>query len=249
MGTIAVIDVPEDAYLLSQSDVTLLDFTDYNNAILDPSIRVNVNPGNSSVAQDLEPEYCTINPNGKVGYVTLQENNAVAVVDLKKNELVGIVGLGFKDYSISGNGFDASNTSGVINIATHPVLGMYQPDAISSYRVKGQTYLVTANEGDARDYEGYSEEDRVKDLSLDPVAYPDAATLQQNDNLGRLNSTTATGDYDGDGDIDQIFAYGARSFSIWDAVGNLVFDSGDAFEQITAQAIPDYFNANNDNNT
>jgi hypothetical protein len=125
---------------------------------------------------------------------------------------------------------------------------MYQPDALASYEVDGQTFIVSANEGDARDYDGYSEEERVGDLPLDPVAFPDAATLQLDENLGRLNSTTATGDFDGDGDFDAIFAYGARSFSIWNAAGELVWDSGDALEQITAGAYPDDFNSTNDEN-
>jgi hypothetical protein len=125
---------------------------------------------------------------------------------------------------------------------------MYQPDAIATYKRWGQTFLVTANEGDSRDYAGYSEEVRVKDLTLDPTAYPKAATLQLEENLGRLKTTIATGDYDNDGDIDQIHSYGARSFSIWDSNGNLVYDSGDDFEELTALADPVGFNASNDDN-
>ncbi len=245
-GTIAIIEIPGSVHNLNQSDVTLLNFNAYDNAVLDPSIRVNMNPGNSSVSQDLEPEYCTISSNGKIGYVSLQENNAMAIVNLKRKKIRKIVGLGFKDHSIVGNGYDASNESASIDITTHPTLGMYQPDAIASYKVHGQTYIVTANEGDSRDYSGYSEEVRVKDLVLDPTAYPSAAVLQEETNLGRLKTTTATGDYDNDGDIDQIFSYGGRSFSIRDSRGNLVFDSGDMFEQLTAGLIPSGFNASND---
>ena len=51
-----------------------------------------------------------------------------------------------------------------------------------------------------------------------------------------------------DGDYDQLYSYGARSFSIWDAYGNLVYDSSDDFEQITAAMLPDDFNSNNDAN-
>ena len=43
---------------------------------------------------------------------------------------------------------------------------MYLPDAIASYTVKGSTYLVTANEGDARDWDCFAEEVRVKDDSV-----------------------------------------------------------------------------------
>jgi hypothetical protein len=163
-------------------------------------------------------------------------------------KITSIVPLGFKDHSEAGNGFDASNRDDAINIQTHPVFGMYQPDAIATYEVQGETYVVTANEGDARDYDGFSEEDRVKDLDLDPTAFPDADTLQADENLGRLNITTTLGDTDGDGDYDQLFAYGARSFSIWDAEGNLVWDSGDQFEQKLAALLPDDFNATNDEN-
>jgi hypothetical protein len=180
--------------------------------------------------------------------VTLQENNALAVVDVRKAKVTALVALGTKDHDTVANAFDASNRDDAINILPWPVVGMYQPDAIASYRARGKTYLVTANEGDARDYDAFSEEERVADLVLDPTAYPNAQELQLDENLGRLNSTTATGDTDGDGDIDLIHAYGARSFSIWSAEGELVYDSGSDFERITADLIPDDFNSTNDEN-
>jgi len=128
------------------------------------------------------------------------------------------------------------------------VLGMYQPDTIASLTVSGITYLITANEGDARDYDGFSEEDRIKDLDLDPTAFPDAATLQEDENIGRLETTTALGDDDNDGDFDRLFAYGARSFSVWSTGGALLYDSGDDIEQLIATEAPDDFNSNNDEN-
>jgi hypothetical protein len=136
----------------------------------------------------------------------------------------------------------------MINIANWPTLGMYQPDAIASYKTGGRDYIITANEGDARDYDGYSEEERVKDLDLDPAVFPDAATLQADENLGRLNSTTANGDADGDGLFETIYSYGARSMAIWNAEGELVFDSGDLFEQVIALELPEEFNSTNDEN-
>ncbi|BDD12500.1 hypothetical protein FUAX_49320 (plasmid) [Fulvitalea axinellae] len=60
---------------------------------------------------------------------------------------------------------------------------------------------------------------------MDPVKFPNATTLQDDAQLGRLKITTAFGDTDGDGDLDQIFGYGARSFSIWSTSGELVYDS------------------------
>ena len=51
---------------------------------------------------------------------------------------------------------------------------------------------------------------------------------------------------DGTEVFNQLYAYGSRSFSIWSAAGELVFDSKNEFEQITAAQLPELFNANND---
>lgn len=204
-------------------------------------------PG-ASVAQDLEPEYITVSSDSLTAWVALQENNALAVVDIEGARVTDILPLGYKDHSLPGNELDASNRDDAINIASWPVFGMYQPDTIANYETGGQRYIVTANEGDARDYDGFSEEERIGDLDLDPAQFPDAVELQTDENLGRLNATTTLGDVDGDGKYEALYAFGARSFSIWDANGNLVYDSGSDFEQITADRIPDYFNSNNDDN-
>ena len=136
------------------------------------------------------------------------------------------------------NGLDPSDEDG-INIRNEPVFGLYQPDAIAAYEVDGETFYVTANEGDSRD-----EDERIEDLELDPEAFPDAEELQTETELGRLEVSTIDGDTDGDGDFDRLISYGGRSFSIRDSKGNLVFDSGDAFAQITAEQVPELFNSN-----
>jgi Esterase-like activity of phytase/Secretion system C-terminal sorting domain len=144
--------------------------------------------------------------------------------------------------------FPNSGSAGKINIQSWPVFGMYQPDAIAQYTVGGQTYYITANEGDARDYTGYSEERRVgatgaTPYNLDPTAFPNATALKLNQNLGRLTSTIAGGDLDGDGDFDRIQILGARSFSIWNSSGALVYDSKDQMEVITSLLTPATFNS------
>jgi hypothetical protein len=107
---------------------------------------------------------------------------------------------------------------------------------------RGETFLLTANEGDSR----VSEETRVADETLDPVMFPDAITLQSPGNLGRLRITNGRGDLDGDGDFDELYAFGGRSFSIWSTSARLVVDSGDFFERVTAAAVPTIFNSNGD---
>ncbi len=202
--------------------------------------------GTGSAAADLEPEYITIE--GKTAFITVQEANAVAVIDDITQpgtiDLEDIQPLGAKDHSLPGNGLDTSDTDEAINIVTAPVKGLYMPDAIASYTANGQTYYVTANEGDARD-----EDERIEDLVLDPDAFPDAATLQTDEGIGRLQASTIDGDTDGDGDFDELYVYGARSFSIWDADGNQVFDSGDQFAQKIAADFAELHNSEGDADT
>ena len=238
-GSVSIIDVSNGVAGLSQDSVTTLGFEAFNGS--EDALRaegVRIFPDNS-VSQDVEPEYIAVSSDGTQAFVTLQENNAVAVVNLATQEIEGVVPLGLKDHSQEGNGLDASDRDGGINIETEPVFGMYMPDSIASFEVDGQTYYITANEGDAR-----SEDARISDLVLDPEAFPNAAELQQDENLGRLEASTIDGDTDGDGDIDQLYVYGSRSFSVWDDSGNQVFDSGDQIARITAEQTPELFNAN-----
>ncbi len=144
-------------------------------------------------------------------------------------------------------GLDASDRDSKINIRDWPLKGLYLPDGIAAYQAKGSTYLFTANEGDAREWPGLVEESRVSALTLDPIAFPNGATLKQNANLGRHTVTTTLGDTDGDGDYDQLFTLGGRSFSIWSSSGKLVYDSGSQFERITSFDSPANFNASNNN--
>ncbi len=221
-------------------------FNEFRKEDLDPTIRI-FGP-NARVAQDLEPEYIAVAADSKSAWVSLQEANAFAVLDIESARITAIIPAQLKDHSLPGNGLDASDRDGGINIRNWPVFGMRQPDAIASFQADGETYYVTANEGDARDYDGFSEEARLRSLTLDPTAFPDREMLRDNANLGRLTVTTANGDVDGDGDYDEIWAFGGRSISIYKADGTLVWDSGDDFERITAERYPEFFNASNDNN-
>ena len=199
----------------------------------------------ATAAADLEPEYIVTSADGTRAYVAMQENNAIGVLDLTTNNWLGVYGLGYKDHSVEGNGIDPSNEDGGIDIRTVPVRGLYMPDGMASFEMGGKTYLVTANEGDAREYDAYEDVARVKDLVLDETAFGGAeavALLQQDENLGRLNVSAVDGDIDGDGDIDVLYSLGARSMSIWEASDTgitQVWDSGDMLEQILAADFED----------
>ncbi len=181
---------------------------------------------NASFAQDIEPEYVTIDPSSDYAWVTLQENNGIAKVDLNNKMITDIFPMGLKDHLLDGNEIDASDRDGISgNFQNWPILAYFMPDAIETFQVGKTNYLITANEGDTRDYAAYGEEERVKDLDLDPTAFPNAEWLQKDENLGRYTATISKGDTDDDGDFDVIYGIGGRSFSIWDSSnGELVKD-------------------------
>jgi hypothetical protein len=144
------------------------------------------------------------------------------------------------------NRFDASDRDGKVELRHWPVLGAYMPDGVAALRVAGRDYFVTANEGDTRHYDAK----RLADVELDPHRFPAAAALQSNATLGRLKISAFDGDLDGDGDLDEVQAFGARSVSVWDSGGNLVADTGSLFEEVTALGLASAFNSNNlDNGT
>jgi DNA-binding beta-propeller fold protein YncE len=242
VGSVSIIDLSVGVENLTNEQVTTLTFEGIE---LDPAIRI-YGP-NATPAQDIEPEYVAVSPDSSTAYVTLQENNALAVIDLMSMQISAVAPLGFKDHSQAGNELDASKDDGAINIANWPIFGMYQPDAIAAYEVDGQVYLVTANEGDTRDYDGYGEEGELGETAVDE-AFAGLAELLVEEAILGLEIVTSTGDTDGDGDLDQLYLPGARSFSIWAADGTLVYDSGALIEQTIAELYPDDFNSSNDEN-
>jgi len=224
----------------------LIRTADFRSVPVPAGVRI-FGPG-ASAAQDIEPEYIAVDPDGRTAYVTLQENNAIAVVDIRHARVTKLLPLGLKDHRLAVNALDASDQNGpAIAPTTVPVFGMYQPDAISAFTHDGRTYLLTANEGDVREWGPYAEGARASTLTgrLDPTAFPAGLPSA----LRRLTVSTATGDTDGDGDLDQLHAFGARSFSIWTTDGTLVVDSGDQLERTVLALAPAAFNVSNSNNT
>ncbi|RAJ06792.1 hypothetical protein LX64_01919 [Chitinophaga skermanii] len=229
VGSVSIIDVK------NSFAVTTLDFSSFaGQAATLKSQGGRVFGPNASFAQDMEPEYITIAPDEKTAWVTLQENNMIAKIDLAAKTVTNMWPLGFKDYSLAINAIDPSDKDG-IKQRTVPVKGMYQPDAIAMLIDNGIPYLFTANEGDVREWDAYAEAKRVKDITLDPTKFPNAATLKTETELGRLNITTTLGNTDGV--YTELYSFGARSFSVWNGNdGKLVFDSNNELENKCIEA-------------
>lgn len=239
-GSITIIDISRGIAGASATQAYFTDFNSQIDTLRDQGVRI-FGP-NAAVAQDVEPEYIAVSSDSQTAYVSLQENNAFAVVDIPQRKITHILPLGFKNHNIQWNGIDPSDADGKLEIRNAPVFGMYQPDGIAVFDVDGETYIISANEGDSRDYDTFSEEARVEDIVLDEAAFPEAASIQTDETLGRLKITLTHGDTDGDGDFDELYAFGARSFSIWkvsDSDLSLVYDSGDTFEDIVFQLYTD----------
>jgi hypothetical protein len=238
-GTVSIINVTE-------STVETVGFDSFNmdvDALSAGGFRV-FGP-NATLAMDVEPEYVAVSDDSKTAWVTLQENNGVARINLESKQVEAIYPLGFKDYSKPGNEIDPSDKDDKTELASYPVFGIYQPDAIEYVKINGTDYIITANEGDAREYEGtpgFIEEERIEDIMLDPTAFPDAAMLQDETVLGRLKITTTLGDADGDGYFEELYNFGARSFTIWTGSGQMVYDSGNDIAMQTLNLTPDVFN-------
>jgi hypothetical protein len=246
-------------------------------------------PAGTSVAQDLEPEYMALSSDNTKAYVALQENNAMAIIDVATAHVDAIKGLGEKSWNgASGNKLDASNKdNGVGEFASYEQLvGLYMPDTVASFNVGGADYIISANEGDGREYiysttqqacetashswdgdeyeVGGDDEDATKYVNelddcisftdearggkiVDSVAasHPLKAALDDNNQLKRIKVVADKESYAAE---DNIVTFGARSFSIWNAQAELVFDSGDDIAK-NVFAIDDVnFNVTNDNN-
>jgi 2',3'-cyclic-nucleotide 2'-phosphodiesterase (5'-nucleotidase family) len=266
-GGVAIIDVSAG---FTAPTVTFANFTAYDsqvNALVTAGVRifskvVDVNGTPTRVyaapSVDFEPEYVAVSPDGRKAMVTLQEANAVALLDIATATFTSVVPLGEKDFRTLLADFsdrDGPGATASIKLTTgNPVFGMYMPDAIASYQVGGQVYYVTANEGDDRnDFLTPDETTTVGNAGydLDDATFPNEAALKNQASLGRLvvsNASGLRGDTDGDGDIDRILSYGARSFSIHDANGARVFDSADMIEKIVATQFPsNFFDGRSDN--
>lgn len=228
-GSISLIDVQRSGgFATTVNTATFNAFDGQEAALRAQGVRIQAGVA-ASIA--FEPEYIAVAPGGKTALVTLQENNALAELDLQKGQITRIVALGKKDFNAPGNAIDPSDQDGGVSFRNVPVKGLYMPDAIVSYSAGGKAFYVMANEGDAF----VDDADIVRlgnaAVTLDPTAFPDAAALKSNAQLDRLNILREGADGSGSStNITEIVTLGGRSFSIRDADGKLVYDSGNILE-------------------
>ncbi|MDU0435842.1 choice-of-anchor I family protein [Staphylococcus haemolyticus] len=253
-GSVSVIDVTGGPANVSANNVRTAMFTKEHQE----GIRA-LGPNAEDAYLNIEPEYIAVDSQSKYAYVTLQEVSAIAKVDIAKGQIVQVKGLPYKDHSLAQNAMDVSDEDGKFELRRVPVLGLLQPDGIDTYDYNGETYLLIANEGDSQDYEGYSEEKRVKklkdDIQLDARYYQGYTQAELDDmvgnglfddeQLGRLKVTTSHAFKDADGKYNALVSYGGRSFSILRASDlEMIYDSGSDIEQRVLDLLPERFNAN-----
>ena len=199
---------------------------------------------NTAPSVDLEPEYIAVS--GGRAYVTLQENNAIAVMDLASKTFTGVYSAGFEDHSKTPVDIDKKDDA--YNPKTYEsLMGIRMPDGIAAFEQSGRTWLLTANEGDSREWGDYLNE---KEVNFGKgKSSPTGSITAENSGLTGKVVFFDTGDYDGL-DSKKDYLFGGRSFTLYEVTDTgieEVFTSGNDFEALTAKYFPDYFNASNDN--
>ena len=188
---------------------------------------------------DFEPEY--IATTNKTAFVSLQEANAIAVLNLETMEFTGVYSLGFKDLSLPENAIDLIDDKVYVAKTYGDAVSAYMPDGVSVYTVNGVTYLLTANEGDAREWGSDTTEycNEIKETLI-------SSDGEEAKKVRVIDAAVTDGLPEG-----KAVMYGGRSFSVYRVEENglvQVFDSGNDFERLTAAYLPDYFNCSNDDN-
>ncbi len=244
-GSVGVIDTATNTYTdINFSGVALTDALDGT------EVRLGKTPSNDH--RDLEPEYSAVI--GDFAYVTLQENNAMAKINLLTNSVEYIKSYGAKDHSLSKNAIDIKE-DGKVEMKTYKGLyALYMPDTIAAYSAGGSDYLVTANEGDAREY-SYADANGDKvDVEDEQKIYKDKkgtitkvaldASIADSFDKEDLQIITDMGLMADGVTHDKLYAFGGRSFSIWNEAGDLVFDSANMISQKVYQLDRELFNQN-----
>ncbi len=241
-GSITIVDTTNDTVShVRFNNVSVIDDKVHIRGASDPSTGAVTGEGQKADAVfDLEPEYIAISEDNTKAYVSFQENNAIGTVDIGSKTLLSVKGLGFKDLSLPNNSLDLVKDN-TIKFENVPFYGMYMPDGISTQTIDGVPYIFTANEGDVTEWPGVRTNGSTIGAIKGSLVPGSAAAIF-------LAGKTAYDGVEVAGDMghESIYLYGGRSFSIWQAnTMSQVYDSGNDFEKVTAQRLPNNFNASN----
>ena len=241
-GSVSIIDTK--TFVVETVGFDNFDSDDARQALVDKGILLKKN---TAPSVDLEPEYiaCT----DDTAYVSCQEANAIAVLDLDNAQFTGIYSVGFEDYSKVAIDIDKKDETYAPK-AYESLRGIRMPDGISLYEAGGKTYLLTANEGDSREWDKYLNEDE-RNFKKGENTSPSGAITADNSGLKGKVIFFDSADYDGL-DSSKDYLFGGRSFTVLKVTENgleEIFDSGSKFESITDEKISANFNCSNDDKT
>jgi 2',3'-cyclic-nucleotide 2'-phosphodiesterase (5'-nucleotidase family) len=186
--------------------------------------------------------------------LTIRDDGALVINYDNDFGTEGASGNTFTVVNFDGAGFDSSDQDGsgssnqYLPVSGLPVWGLTMPDGIATFTdAQGRSFLLAVGEGDSREYQpdiGDVFFDLTRASSGNVVAgtpfrnHPGVSALNAafaaatGVSRTRLNLLNDTGDIDGDGLIDKPFSIGSRSLRIYDAKGNVVFDSSDQLEEL-----------------
>lgn len=238
-GSVTIVAINTDD--VTQSTVKTVGFEKFDasrNELVNAGVMLakDINPSN-----DLEPEY--IAATNEVAYVALQEANAIAILDLTSGEFTKVSPLGYKDLSVEANAIDLVEDGTYAAKNYIDTVGAYMPDGISVYSTNGKTYILTANEGDSREWGDEDAQTEYKNEKKENLTAMDSTVAED---IRIIKTKVVDGTPDGKNVL-----FGARSFSIFEvreAGFACVYDSANDFEKLTAKYLPEYFNISNDDN-
>ncbi len=215
-GSVTVIDLGVlDATTLGAALGTLaVNTLDFNGVAAISSLRdhTSFDPANTKAKHfHIEPEYVAFSPDNTKLFVGLQENNAIATLDVATLTWEKVTNLGQRPITI-----DASDQDDLFDV-TNSALGLHMPDALATWEKAGETYVITADEGDARVDDGDIQRfaSAVDSFGLAPGFTPSTS----NNDFGRLNvlkDQILNGPVsDSASRIDKIVSLGTRGLTLW----------------------------------
>lgn len=208
-------------------------------------------------AQNLEPEYVAWSLDSKFVYVNLQENSAIVTIDVATKEAVSITPLGLRDWSETN--IDIFKDGGCSKIV--PVPNLYSapmPDSMESVSIDGVTYLLTADEGDDKEYGAFEEKVKAGDLfagevlknviplNYDCSASPEAEVVCSGALRVTIGSSAVNYENPSAPVVEKIVTLGGRGISILKSSSDKLepfWNSGSEFEEAVCDNFPWAFNS------